>query len=362
MAAKEHCSRRLSELEKQLTNFDRLDARIGSIRLALGAAFLLMLWFCFGARVLPPGWIWLPVVAFIALVIYHVRLRESKAATQRGALHYRQSIARLEDRWSGTGPSGARFEPAHHLYAADLDLFGTGSLFQLLCAARTRTGEQTLANWLLSSAPLDVVRERQTAIGDLRDRVALRDDLALQGATTQIELHPEALIAWAESANRLDRPWTILLGVTLALLAIATALLWATSDMAFPVLAVLLVEVGVSYWLREPVQTAVKAVEGAYADVRGIALILDRFEKESFEATPLKQRQQKLSSHRLSASTAIAKLATVVNFVEARRNPLLAPLMILLMYPLLTAIMAERWRAAHGSAVRAWLEVLGEVE
>jgi hypothetical protein len=362
MAAKEHYALRSSELEQQLANFERLDARIGSTRLALGAAFLLMLWVCFGARVLPSAWIWLPVAAFIALVIYHARLRESKAATQRGALHYRQSIARLEDRWSGTGPSGAGYESAHHLYAADLDLFGTGSLFQLLCAARTRTGEQTLANWLLGPAPLETVRERQTAIADLRDRVALRDELALQGATPQIELHPDALIAWAESPNRLNRPWTILLGATLALLAIATALLWAASDVAYPLLAVLLVEVGVSYWLRKRVETAVKAVEGAYADVRGIALILGRFESESFDAAPLKELQQKLSSHRLRASTAIAKLATVVNFVEARRNPLLAPLMILLMYPLLTAVMAERWRAAHGRAVRAWLEVLGEVE
>src|ERR1700733_3856746 len=106
MAAKEHYALRSSELEKQLTNFERLDARIGSIRLALGATFLLMLWICFGARVLSPAWIWLPVAAFIALVIYHARLRESKAATQRGAQHYRQSIARLEDRWSGTVPSG----------------------------------------------------------------------------------------------------------------------------------------------------------------------------------------------------------------------------------------------------------------
>ncbi len=362
MAPKEHYSRRLREVEKQLANCERLDARIGSMRLALGATFLLMLWACFAARAVPPAWIGLPVGAFIALLIHHARLRAAKAATQRGVLHYRRSIARLEDGWSGTGPTGAGYEPAHHLYAADLDLFGAGSLFQLLCAARTRTGEQTLAHWLLAPAALEVVRERQAATADLRDRAALRDDLALQGATPQIELHPDALIAWAESPNRLDRRWIILLGATLALLAIAGALLWAASDMAFPLLAVLLVEVGVSYWLRKPVETAVKAVEGAYADVRGIALILGRFESESFAAAPLKALQQKLTSHRLRASAAIAKLATVVNFVEARRNPLLAPLMILLMYPLLTAVMAERWRAAHGSAVRAWLEVLGEVE
>jgi DNA mismatch repair ATPase MutS len=48
--------------------------------------------------------------------------------------------------------------------------------------------------------------------------------------------------------------------------------------------------------------------------------------------------------------------------VEARRNPILAPFMLLLMYPLQTALAAESWRSAHGAMIRSWLEVLGEFE
>jgi DNA mismatch repair ATPase MutS len=48
--------------------------------------------------------------------------------------------------------------------------------------------------------------------------------------------------------------------------------------------------------------------------------------------------------------------------VEARRNPLLAPFMVLLLYPLLTALVAERWRSEHGKVVRSWLSVLGTFE
>ena len=45
----------------------------------------------------------------------------------------------------GTGEPGDRFRDDHHVYANDLDLFGRGSLFELLSLARTRTGEETLA-------------------------------------------------------------------------------------------------------------------------------------------------------------------------------------------------------------------------
>ena len=362
MTPKQHYSQRLAELEAQITRFDRLDARIGSARLLLGATFLLMLWLCFGMRVVAPAWSLLPVVAFIALVVYHSRVRELKTVAQRGAVYYTQGIARLEDRWSGSGATGSAFEPSHHLYAADLDLFGAGSLFQLLCAARTHVGEQTLAQWLLAPAAMQVVRDRQAAIADLKERISLRDDLALKGEALQIELHPDALTNWAESPNLLNKPWMLLLGVTLAALAIAGAIVWSVTDIASPLLAVLVVEVGVSYWLRQPVEAAVKAVENAYADLRGTALILETFERDSFQAAPLKAMQHQLTSHQLHASTAIAKLATAVNFVEARRNPLLAPLMIFLMYPLLTAIIAERWRTAHGASVRAWLGILGQIE
>jgi hypothetical protein len=362
MAPKEHYSERMREFEAQIAHFDRLHARIGSVRLSLGAAFLLMFGLCFGVHLLSPAWLLVPVGAFIAVVIYHSRVRESKLVAQRGATYYSEALARLDDRWPGTGASGSNYEPAHHLYAADLDLFGKGSLFQLLSAARSRIGEQTLADWLLAPASLDIVRERQAALADLSPRLALRDDLALQGEALQIELHPDALTGWAESPNLLNKPWMAWLGISLAALALAATLVWAVFDLAFPLLGVLLAEIGVTYWLRKPVEAAVKAVEGAFADLRGIALILERFERESFDAPALQALQQRLTSHHLRASVAISKLATAVNFVEARRNPLLAPLMILLMYPLLTALMAERWRTAHGSAVRAWLDVLGEIE
>jgi DNA mismatch repair ATPase MutS len=85
-------------------------------------------------------------------------------------------------------------------------------------------------------------------------------------------------------------------------------------------------------------------------------------EAEQFEAPSLRALMSALSSDTLSASRTLAKLATVANFVEARRNPLLTPLLLLLMYPPLTALAAERWRRAHGTVIRAWLNVLGEFE
>ena len=67
----------------------------------------------------------------------------------------------LADRWQGKGHGGERFLKEQSLYAADMDLFGEGSLFQLLSIARTGAGEETLAAWLKTRADADTIAARQ---------------------------------------------------------------------------------------------------------------------------------------------------------------------------------------------------------
>ena len=80
-----------------------------------------------------------------------------RACAERAVDFYRKGVARIEDRWvPGTGqirPTD-RIDTHSSLYATDLDLFGPGSLFELLSFARTRMGEDTLASWLLIPCPL----------------------------------------------------------------------------------------------------------------------------------------------------------------------------------------------------------------
>src|SRR5207253_423156 len=87
-----------------------------------------------------------------------------------------------EERWRGTGQPGTRFQDEQHPYALDLDLFGAGSLFELLCTAQTRQGEDTLANWLRAPAAREQICARQAAVAELKPRLDLREELAVFGS------------------------------------------------------------------------------------------------------------------------------------------------------------------------------------
>src|SRR4029077_8292580 len=135
-------------------------------------------WLCFGPLRWGLPWLCVPALAFAALLVYHQRIRTRRTQAQRAVEFYQAGLDRINDQWSGKGTSGARFDVPHHIYADDLDLFGADSLFELLCAARTQMGENTLAQWLLAPAGLETIRARHGPIAELRRRFAFRASLA----------------------------------------------------------------------------------------------------------------------------------------------------------------------------------------
>lgn len=334
---------------------------MGTLRL-LAAALIIVTVFLTTSPRISGLWLLVPIAAFTALVTRHVSVRRKRAHAERAIAFYKARIARIEDTWMGTGASGERFDTPHHVYAADVDLFGRGSLFELLSAARTRMGEETLARWLQAPADAATVRARNACIADLRDRLDLREDFALEGTFAGVGVQPDALLQWSRTENALRGRHILVLAFLLPALAIASIVVAAVWGTITPLLLVLAAEGLVLYGFREGIQRVIKGTENAFEDLRLLAGLLTRMERESFTAPPLRKLVERLSSHTLPASTTIGRLSTIVGFVEARRNIILALFQLPLLYPLHTALAAERWRKAHGAAVAPWIEVLGELE
>ena len=110
----------------------------------------------------------MPFVAVLSILRELGRNTRLHSQVERIACFYENGMARFSHQWQGRGIGGEELRPPTHAYASDLDLFGTGSLFELLCTARTSVGRTTLANWLLNPAQWEEVAERQAAIVELR--------------------------------------------------------------------------------------------------------------------------------------------------------------------------------------------------
>jgi hypothetical protein len=353
---------RLRAREARLQRLEREHARMGSLRLVLAGLFVAVAAASGRFVAVAPAWMLLPAAGFAAAVLHHLRVRRRRESARHAVDFYRAGLDRLRGEWRGTGRSGLEFDDPSHVYAADLDLFGPGNLFELLCAARTRMGEEQLARWLLAPAPLGTIRDRRGSIEELRDRLSLREDWATTGDAAPIAVRADRLTGWARAPNRLDRPWIRIGARALPLLAVLTAALWGIFGIASPFLAVVLVEGVVWHALKAPIDAAIAAVESAYEDLKNLGQLIRRIEAEKFGSPRLGVLMGALSSRTGGASASLSRLATLVNLVESRRNPLLGPLMLVVLYPLQTALAAERWRRAHGEAMAGWLTALGEIE
>jgi hypothetical protein len=348
-------SRRLEARQELVAQLDRASERVSYVRIALAILSVAAIW-------LGNYWWLLPAVLFIVAVIYHSRVRQARASADRAAAHYRAGIARIEDRWSGQGNPGTRFDDPHHVYAADLDLFGPGNLFELLSIARTRMGENALASWLVAPAPVATVLERQQSVGELRERVDLREDLAVLGENAGVGVQPEELVRWAESPNQLRVGWVLPVALVLPLLLIATLVIWSTTGVAAPLIVVLGLEFGVVRLLRKQLRDLFGSTEQAFDNLKLLANLTERLEREPAEQTLSKRLLGQLSSEGIRASQAISRLGTVVQFIESRRNIIIGLLDLPLLYSVHAALAAERWRRHHGHAVRVWLQTIGDLE
>ena len=346
----------------QVAHFESVHRRFGNIRLLLVIGTLAAAWFSLHRDAFSPWWLLLALVVFLAIAILHTKVLRERACAERAVDFYRKGLARIEDRWPGTGQTGERIDVHSSLYATDLDLFGRGSLFELLSLTRTRMGEDTLAAWLLSPSPVPQLTQRHAAIAELRSRLDLREEMAILGEDIKVGIHPDALTQWAEASNQLTNPWLRWLSLLLAIAAIAAAIVWAELGTKAPFFTIIIIETIITASLRRRTDTVFHATEHALEDLQLLSSLLARLEHEQFGAPRLQALKTELSSHHLPAPQAIARLRTIVEYIRSLDNPLMRILNIPLLYVVQVAYAAEAWRTAHGAAVRSWLKAIGEVE
>jgi MutS domain V len=303
-----------------------------------------------------------PVILFAGLAIAHEHRLRSIRLRQRNIHFYERGLARLEDRWAGTGETGERFLNPEHPYARDLDLFGRASLFELLCTARTRVGEETLAAWLLAPAPVEEILARQEAVNDLKTRVEFRERLFSLGETVRLGVHPEVLSSWGVRAPVFPSRTTRVMTSMLAILWILGIISWGVWGLGTLALAVTVLNLAWAHRLHERLEESSDALENASKDLQLLAGVLALVESEHFSSPKLVEKQAYLKIGDTAPSDAIKKLARIVNYLESRRNPAMRLLDVLTFWSAQFVFAAERWQTEFGPQIRSWLAAVGELE
>ncbi len=353
---------RIASLDVRLAEGERRHQLISNLRLVIFAAGAAVAWGAFIRSSLSPAWLLLPGLLFLALLVAHARVLNANERLLRARRYYERGLSRLDGTWPGTGPDGARFH-GEHLYARDLDLFGRGSLFQLIDTARTEAGEETLADWLRVPAGGDEVRARQAAVAELRERIDFRETLNVLAAEAHVS-RTGALTSWAAAIPvGLGATQARLFGacaVVTALLLAAMAAGWVSS---VAVVLWLVVPGAVALAHRVRVWQVLRRVDAAADDLTLFEALLSRLEQDAFTAPKLSALHGRLDAASVVRPSArIAQLRRYISARDALRNELVRPFGLLLLVRSQAAVAIDRWHAAHRTSLAAWITAVGEFE
>ncbi len=336
---------------------------VASLRAGAFILAALLAWFGATRNTPPLAWALVPFVFFLILMFRHEVIVRKRDQVRRTAAYVKRGLARLEDKWAGTGDTGDRFRNEDHVYADDLDLFGKGSLFELLCSAETPAGQETLAGWLLAPALPEIARRRQESVLELVPRHDLRLDLAVLGVEVAGSARGESLRGWGSAPPvtilRWVAPAAFLIGLVNAATLIAAT--WFDLTPWAPVISIA-IGMAVSVIVRDRVRQILAQAERPARELDQLVILLGRLEREEWQSPLLRELAERLRGQGGTAQSTASTLRRFIGLLDSRRNQLFAPFGGLLLWTTQLALAVERWRVRHGGALSGWVEGIGEIE
>jgi hypothetical protein len=351
--------RQLADRRAVLARHERLHARVSYIRLAIAASAVVIL---IAGGLAALAWLLVPLAAFVIVAVIHGRVLNARDRAASAVAFYERGLARIRDEWIGHGRTGEAYRPADHPFVDDLDIFGRGSLFELLATTRTHAGEEALVQAMLTPIAGDEARSRQGAVRELAGRLDLREAVAVLGDQVRVAVDAPVLRAWARSPQQLSSAAMRVQQFALASASVGLLIWWSrTGALSRLTLAVILVQCVVAWTLRSRVAEVVEAIDEPAHDLDVLADLLRILERERFDSPRLDRLRLTLGGAQ-PASQEIARLARLVALLESRHNILFAIPASVMLWTSQWAFAIEAWRRRTGVHIPAWLDAVGELE
>ncbi len=353
---------RLLELQAALAQIRWPQAlAAGTLAIALGL-FLALSLYAFRGQL---SFLWpsLPIPVAAASARRLRQARQSKSRLWRLKRFYDRAIERIKGNWVHSGSTGEEFNNPGHVCASDLNVFGEGSLFQMLCIARTSIGRRGLANYLLEAPALEETLLRQEAVRELKERTDLREKVATLGEFDFLESRHDTFDNWLNSPRlSFPRGLPTIAAVTSALLAaiVVSGLLglvpwivvamWSAPLIAFHAAAGLV--------FRSRVNRMAESLRAVSIETSVLRDGLRLLETEQFQSPKLGQ----LSEQVRDGSRSLRKLERLLHALDQRDKEWFAGPSRALLAGTQLCMAVERWQRKHGPALRTWLEAWAEFE
>ena len=300
---------------------------------------------------------------FTALLRRHGRLFEQRLLLESHIAALSNFLARFSGEWHNFPVTGAEYLKDELPQAQDLSLFGADSIYQYLCAARTKAGRDRLADALCPfPAALALARKRQKAVEELIARPRLVLDLTAAAALLPDGHDTKPLLAALQ--RNTEKPyagtafiaWVLPAALALAIVGASLSLIGWT----MPAILVLL-QFLIAFALGRRTASAQKPLAAMHRELRLYERLFSRLEDATFQSPHLIALQAQLKAG--GAARSLRRLATLADHAHTRHN--LIFLLLANAFFLSDLHFAHRiahWQEKAAAHLGDWLAVWAETE
>ncbi|MEZ6123783.1 MAG: hypothetical protein R3C49_11480 [Planctomycetaceae bacterium] len=355
---------RQSVFQQRVSDLKSVDRLFVRFRVFAFLAIIITGAACIAELTFARTWLVLPVAVFFLVLRLHQPIIRRTQQAESALKFYGQCLDRMAGNWRTAVADGRQFAAADHPWSGDLDLFGPGSLFQLLNQCRTLPAQRKLAHWMTSIPDISAVHERQRQTESLRDQLDLRERLAMIDDQVDWGAAEKALNGWLQEPSIPFPAWALWGSRLTGLLSVVVVTLVCGSRMTgSTILLMFLLQIPFYYANRRRIRAVMEGVDSIDQALRQLADVTRQFEAFPLTEKSLQQLQYGLTVDGRRASTRLHELSSLIQWLNnGLRNQFFIPIAWLL--GLFTDLphRIERWRAQYGQHLAEWLETVTTFE
>jgi hypothetical protein len=306
------------------------------------------------------------IPTFITLVVFHDRVRraERHAAGRRHLATL--GIARINRTWDKIPLWPAPPGIVAHPYGYDLDLFGIGSLTQLMGEPGSPQGRTRLVHWLVELPPPEETRARQEAVRELGPQLDYRDELKLAagGMSSVAPAEVAAFTDWCRETGNTFAPWQRALFVIIPIALWATALpklmgLWSANAWILPAAASFAITFGPWGTRTRNIFTRVFTRDALFHQMPDL---LGHIAEHDYTAPRLQQLRAALRKSGDSPRAELERLRRIAHLSDMRRSTVYPIVQLLTLWDQHVLWRLDAWRKRAGTGVPGWIEAAADME
>ncbi|HRI21901.1 MAG TPA: hypothetical protein PLA68_13155 [Panacibacter sp.] len=261
---------------------------------------------------------------------------------------------------------GKIFEPAHHPYAQDLDIFGTASIYQYISRCTAEQSKQLLATHLLQPQDKEKILQTQNAVKELAGKLQWRQQFQSYGIKNPVTVNTEKrVINWLQQPVTFREIYWQWIKIAFPAFTLSCTILYATDIINSALYSLIVFACFVfAGALSKKIHATYILLSRTVTEINTLYQQLDHVEKEGFASAFISSIKHSIESKEAhNASAEIYQLKNILNRFDVRLNVFaFFFLNTFLLWDLQQMLALNKWKTKNRQAVPYWFNAIAAME